>query len=138
MFSCTRDLVSHPAVLTLESGVTMNEILELASTLGKRIADDPRAKQMAEARAAFDNNPEAKQLLADYNQAQQDVHELETQGKPIEPEHKRKLADLHAKVIDSDMVKTLMKAQMDYAALMSAVSQRIDSEALGTTVPSQA
>ena len=111
----------------------MDEILELATTLGKRIAADPRAKRMAEARTAFNRDPEASQLLSDYNQAQQRVHELEIQGKPVEPDDKRKLADLHAKVTDSDTVKELMKAQMDYAALMSSVSQRIDREALGTS-----
>jgi len=115
----------------------MEEILELAAALGKRIAADPRVIRMAEARAAFDKSPEDRQMLSDYEQAQRKIHELDIQGKPIEPQDKRRLADLHAKVVDSEVVKALMKAQMDYAALMSAVSQRIDREALGPANPDQ-
>jgi hypothetical protein len=51
--------------------------------------------------------------------------------KPIAPEDKRRLADLHAKVIGSRVIKDVLKAQADYLELMTAVSQRIEEAALG-------
>ncbi|UCE60123.1 MAG: YlbF family regulator [Phycisphaerales bacterium] len=113
----------------------MDEILELATKLGKRIATDPRAKSMAEARAALDNSIDDKRLLGDYEKVQRRLHELEQDGKPIEPEDKRALADLHAKVVGSELVKALVKAQMGYAELMQAVSQRVEEEATGQRNP---
>ncbi len=109
----------------------MEEILELATRLGKCIAKEPRAKAMAEARAALDNSLEDRQRLKDYEDQQRKLGELEVQGKPIEPEDKRRLADLHAGVIGSQVIKDWLKAQADYVELMSAVSQRVEAETLG-------
>jgi len=110
----------------------MDDILELASRLGKRIAGDPRGRQMAEAQAALENSAEDRQLLKDYEEQQRKVHDLEMARRPIEPDDKRRLADLHAKVAGSPVIKNLLKAQTDYLALMTLVSQRIEHEALGS------
>ena len=111
----------------------MEDILDLASKLGKRIASDPRGKQMAEARAALEGSMEDRQLLDDYEKQQKKMHELEVGGKPLEPEDKRSLADLHTKVVASSVIKDLLKAQADYVTLMTMVSQRIEQEALTPT-----
>ena len=107
----------------------MNEILDLATKLGKLMAAHPHTKSMCEARAALDESIEDRQLVSDYEAARQKLGELEQQQKPIEPEDKRNLADLHAKIAGSEVVKALMKAQVDYTTLMSTVSQRIEQEA---------
>ncbi len=108
----------------------MEEILELAAQLGKRIAADARGKQMAAAQSALEASMADRQLLADYEQQQQRIHSLEVAGKPIEPEDKRKLADLHGKVIASPVIKNLLKAQADYFELMTLVSHQIEEAAL--------
>ena len=107
----------------------MDRILELAGSLGKQIAADPRAQALAEARKALDNDIEQHQLLADYERQQRRIVELEAGGKPIEPEDKYKLADLHGRVIASAPIKNLLKAQADYVELMTLVSQQIEQEA---------
>ena len=109
----------------------MDEILDLARRLGERIAADPRGRQMADARTALDGSLQDRQLLQDYEAQQQKMHELETSGRPIEPEDKRRLADLHGKVIGSRIIKDLLKAQADYLELMTLVSQQIEEAALG-------
>jgi len=115
----------------------MDEILELAAQLGKRIAADPRGKQMAAAQAALDGSLRDRQLLQDYETQQQHIHSLEMSGKPIEPEDKRKLADLHGQVIGSTVIKSLLKAQADYVELMTLVSQRIEDAAFGALQPAE-
>lgn len=109
----------------------MDQILELAARLGEQIAADPRGRQMADARAALDGSLQDRQLLEDYEAQQQKMNELAAAGRPIEPEDKRRLADLHAKVIGSRVIKDVLKAQADYLELMTAVSQRIEEAALG-------
>ena len=111
----------------------MDEILNLATRLGKLIAADPRAQRMAAARDALEKSAADRQLLSDYQEQQQRIGELEASGKPIEPEDKRKLADLHARVAGSEVLKGLLKAQMDYVDLMTGVSRRIEEEAVGFT-----
>jgi cell fate (sporulation/competence/biofilm development) regulator YlbF (YheA/YmcA/DUF963 family) len=78
----------------------------------------------------LDEDLEARQTLADYEATQRKLAELETSGKPLEPEDKRRLADLHAKVIGNDVIKALLKAQADFLQMMTQVSQTIDTEAL--------
>ena len=109
----------------------MDQILELATRLGEKIAADPRGRQMADARTALDGSLQDRQLLEDYEAQQQKMSDLAAAGKPIEPEDKRRLADLHGKVIGSRVIKDLLRAQADYLELMTAVSQRIEEVALG-------
>jgi cell fate (sporulation/competence/biofilm development) regulator YlbF (YheA/YmcA/DUF963 family) len=111
----------------------VDEILDLATRLGQRIAADPRGRQMADARATLDGSLQDRQLLQDYETQQQKVHELEASGRPIEPDDKRRLADLHSRVISSSVIKDVLKAQADYLELMTLVSQNIEEAALGLT-----
>lgn len=109
----------------------MNDILELAADLGKRIAADPRAQRLAQSQQALAKNIEARQLISDYEKQQQKMTELEMAGKPIEPEDKRRLVELHQNVAANQILKELLKAQMDYVELMAMVSEHIERESLG-------
>ena len=73
---------------------------------------------------------EARQMLDDYENQQQKLGELQAANKPIEPADKRRLADLHQKVISNPLLKDLLKAQADYLELMTLVSARIEQESL--------
>jgi cell fate (sporulation/competence/biofilm development) regulator YlbF (YheA/YmcA/DUF963 family) len=106
----------------------MEEILDLAARLGKAIGADPRASRLREARAELEASLEDRQLLADYEKQQQVVRRLELENKPIEPNDKRKLADLHAGVIGSEVLKRLLTAEADYIELSALVHQRIEQE----------
>lgn len=113
----------------------MDEIMDLAKKLGERIGADARAKAMGAARTALEKSMTDRQLLADYENAQMTLHSLESAGKPIEPDQKRKFADLHGKVIASVVIKNLLKAQADYLELMSNVSQQIEDAAMDVIEP---
>lgn len=108
----------------------MDEIQQLAAKLGTQIGNDPKGKAMAEARAQLEKSLVDRQLLADYEAVQQKLHDLQASGKPIEPDDKRRMADLHAKVISSSVIKNLLKAQADYMELMTLVSQTIEDAAM--------
>lgn len=109
----------------------MDEILELATKLGERIAQDPRGAAMAEAKNAIDSSPEDRELLSDYEQQQHKLHTLEMNGQPIEAEDKRRLAEIHEKVVSSENIKLLIKAQANYIELMTQVTRRVEETAMG-------
>lgn len=109
----------------------MNDILELSTRLGKQIAADPRGVRMRTASEALENSLADRQLLSDYEQQQRKMMERESAGNPVEPEDKRRLADLHARVVGSPVLKDLLRAQADYLELMAMVTARIEEEALG-------
>ncbi len=108
----------------------MEQILELATKLGKLMADDPRARHMAAARKALAESPDDRQLLGDFESQQRELGQLESSGRPIEPEQKRRLAELHQKVVGSEVIKGLLKAQADYIELMTTVSRCIEEETM--------
>ena len=109
----------------------MDEILELATKLGKRIAQDPRAVAMAEAQKTLDSSSVDRELLADYEHQQHKLHTLEMNGQPIEPDDKRSLAELHEKVVGSENIKLLIKSQANYVELMMQVTRRVEECAMG-------
>ena len=107
--------------------ITMDEILELARRLGKRIADDPRGKAFREAQAALVDNAEAQKLLTEYNDQAHRIQSLEDQNKPIEPDDKRKLADAQQRVAGNACLANYAKVQADYVELMQRVSTAIEN-----------
>jgi cell fate (sporulation/competence/biofilm development) regulator YlbF (YheA/YmcA/DUF963 family) len=109
----------------------MDSILELASELGKRIAADPRGQAMIDAGKALEASLPDRKLLEDYDALQRKVAQLEADGKPIEPEDKRGLVAMRDKVASSPVLKTLLKAQVEYVSLMNQVSARIEQAARG-------
>jgi cell fate (sporulation/competence/biofilm development) regulator YlbF (YheA/YmcA/DUF963 family) len=109
----------------------MNDILELAARLGKRIAEDERGRRLAESRQALEHSLADRQLLADFEDCQHRILDLQQAGRPIEPADKRKLADLQDRVAGSTVIRNLLKAQADYLELMSHITERIEREALG-------
>lgn len=109
----------------------MDDILELATRLGKRIANDPRGVRLTEARAALDKSAADRQLIGEYESLSARMRECEMQGQPIEPADKRKLADLQSKVAASRVLKDLMKGQADLVELLHTAYERIETEVFG-------
>ncbi|MBI4716893.1 MAG: YlbF family regulator [Planctomycetes bacterium] len=109
----------------------MNEIVELATRLGRRIASDPRGQQFAAARAALEGSPADRQLLGDYEAQQRKIMDLEAGGKPIEVEDKRRLSDLYQRVVGSEVIRNLLKAQTDFLEVLQLVTQIIERESIG-------
>lgn len=109
----------------------MSDILELAARLGKRIAEDERGKRLAEARTALEKSLADRQWLADFEECQHRLLELQQSGRPIEPEDKRRFADLQDRVASSTVIRRLLKAQADYLELMSQITATMEREALG-------
>ncbi len=103
----------------------MDDILEDAKRLGGRLAAHARTKALKEATAAVEGDPAAKTLEEDYARATAELHALEEENRPIEPEMKRKIVDLQSRIRRSDVLQRLLRAHADFAEMMDAVQRTI-------------
>jgi len=103
----------------------VSEILDLAERLGKAIAGSPQVAKLRQAQKALEGEQETAKLLTDYQQQADRIAQLEADKKPIEPEDKRKLQDLHDALVASDVFKKYTMAQVDYVDLMRSVNDKI-------------
>lgn len=103
----------------------MSEIIDLADKLGKAIADSSQVAALRAARKAVEGQPDLTRTMQEYNQQAHKLGELSEQNKPIEVDDKRKLEELHRKLIASDVFKKFQAAQVDYMDLMRQVSMAV-------------
>ena len=101
----------------------MASITEMAEQLGKAIASSPQAANLRAARKELNAQPDVKRLLEDYRKQAEKIGHLEEEQKPVEPEDKRQLEDLHGKLVASDVFKKFTAAQVEYIDLMRKVNQ---------------
>jgi cell fate (sporulation/competence/biofilm development) regulator YlbF (YheA/YmcA/DUF963 family) len=104
----------------------MDEIIEMAAGLGKRLAADPKATAYVQALLAVRDDPEAAQIVHDFQVQAEKVGALETEGKPIEPNDKRRLMELQDRMVGHEKLKALQRAETDYALLMHHVNSAIE------------
>lgn len=101
----------------------MENILQIAETLGKAIAESPQVQTMKQARDALQKEPDIEQTLKAFHEQADKMNRMEQQNQPIEVEEKRKLRDLQTKLAGSATFKTFTEAQMEYVDLMRKVNE---------------
>ena len=104
----------------------MEAILELAHRLGKQIAEHPRGRAFRQAQEDLHQNPEAGDLLREFNEQVTRIQSLEHQNKPVEPDEKHKLVDIQQRVAGNACLANYAKVQADYVELMQQVSAAIE------------
>lgn len=102
------------------------DVLMKAKTLGEALAVHPRVQAMHAAQRKVQDDAAAQKILKDYQQQASVIGRREAEGKPIEPEDKRKLADLQRLMAGNDVLKQMIRAQADYMDLMNQVHETID------------
>ena len=103
----------------------MAEINELAEQLGKAIAQSAQAANLHTARTAVSGQADLTQLLKDYQVQSEKIARLEHEHKPVEVDDKRKLQELHSKLIASEVFKKFTAAQVEYIDLLRRVNETI-------------
>ena len=103
----------------------MEEIIQMAERLGKAIAGSPQAAALREASEALSAEKDAAQMLEEYRQQAQKIAELEADQKPVEPDDKQRLNQLHEKLIATESFKKLTAAQVEYVDVMRKVNDAI-------------
>ncbi|MFW6065337.1 MAG: YlbF family regulator [Planctomycetota bacterium] len=101
------------------------EIVELADRLGRALADSAQAKALSEAQQQLQQDPETSRLVSEYRDQAEKISRLEQEGKPVEPEDKNKLDELHSKLASMQAFKKYTAAQYEYADLMRRVDDAL-------------
>jgi cell fate (sporulation/competence/biofilm development) regulator YlbF (YheA/YmcA/DUF963 family) len=104
----------------------MQQIVKQAEKLGEAIAAHARYKALAVARDALAKDEAAKQLQEDYDAATETLQKKLAAGEPLEPEDKRREAELRGRLAANETLAALVRAQADFHELMVAVNQALE------------
>src|SRR5688572_33079418 len=105
----------------------MDDVIDDARRLAERLVAHPRTKELREASVEVAGDPVAKALEEDYSRLSAEVHHLEEERRPIEPETKRQLIDLQGKIRKSAALQRLFRAHASFAEMMDGVQRTLGS-----------
>ena len=106
----------------------MEDILDLARQLGKKVAASERFQALKAARARLVEDEDARQLQEEYDKAALLLHDKIAKGQPLEPDEKRNELKLREKVAANETLATLIRAQADLHQLMHSVNAEIEEQ----------
>ena len=103
----------------------MEEILAMASRLGKMISQTDRFEALRKAEKDALADKDAQTALKELQEMENRIAEKEKAGQPIEVEEKHRLAELQERVRENDTLWKLAQAQADYMELLNRVNQSV-------------
>jgi len=106
----------------------MERLVEIAQQLGKKIAAHERTTLLKQAQKAVNDDPEAVEIVQNYQNQAQKIHQLEHENKPIEVADKHLLADLETKIGTHPKLTELTKRQVNFVEMMQKVKTAIDNQ----------
>ncbi len=104
----------------------MDDIIAKARELGKLIGANERTRAFITAAKAASEDKAAQEVMHSYQQLAANLERLQMEGKPIEPDMKRKLAEGQLAVASNARLKELSRLQADYLELMNKVNDAIE------------
>ena len=105
----------------------MEQLLNLASRLGKLIAEHERFKKLRAAENAVNADAETRGLVEALEAQRNKIADLEAKLQPVEPEDKHELQRLTDAVHVNPKLQALAEAQADYFELMNKIDREIRS-----------
>jgi len=112
----------------------MEKVTRFAEQLGSAIAGHERCVALKKAVEALHADVEAKRLETEYAAAARALQEKAQNGEPLEPEEKRREADLRNQVASNATIREFLRAQADFQQLMNATNAALES-AIGLDGP---
>lgn len=103
----------------------MQGILRMARELGEAIARDSCYQALRRAEEAVKADARAKALIDEFSRQQEKILSLADEGRPIEADDKRRMADLQQQVASNEALKNLQAAQVDFRYLMDSINRAI-------------
>ncbi len=103
----------------------MQAIIDLATQLGRAIAESPQAVKLREAKEELNRHADLTATLKDYAAQAERIAKLEAENKPLEVEDKHRLDELEGKLLSNDVFKRYTAAQVDYVDLMRHVNAEL-------------
>ena len=106
---------------------TTEQIVKAAEELGKLIAKHPATEKYESTVKKLRDDVEAQRTLNDYYRHLATIAEKENRQEPIEVDDKRKVDELHDKVVSHPVLRNLQMVQMDYLDLIRRVDEAMSA-----------
>lgn len=110
-------------------------LTQLAQRLGREVADSPQARSLREAKEAVRSDADLHQTFQSFNEQTAKIQKAIQANEPIEVSDKKRLEELHGKLIGSQEFKQFTAAQVEYTALMRSVVDAMGQQLAETEKP---
>jgi cell fate (sporulation/competence/biofilm development) regulator YlbF (YheA/YmcA/DUF963 family) len=105
----------------------MEQLIEMARRLGKKIAEHERTALLKKAQQQVNSDKDTAQLVEEYQKQVEKIHTLESQQKPVEVADKHKLTDIEQKISTNPQLTELTRRQADFVEMMRKIKESIDN-----------
>lgn len=105
-------------------------VLDKARELGKELSTSEELLTMRDAEARMLQNPEAQEIIKEFNEKQQFFRALQSQGQPLTDSQKKEAEDLETKMLDNPYIYNFFKSQQTFEKMLEEVNIII-GEAIG-------
>lgn len=106
-------------------------VLDKAKELGMELSSSTELISMREAEAMMLQNPEAQEIINEFNEKQRAFQMIQAQGQPLTEGQKKEAEDLEKKMLDNPYIYNFFKAQQTFEKILEAINNII-GEAIGT------
>jgi cell fate (sporulation/competence/biofilm development) regulator YlbF (YheA/YmcA/DUF963 family) len=106
-------------------------VLEKAKILGEAILASEELIKLRDAEAIMNNDFEARKIIQEFQQAQQEFHQWQMDGNDLTEEHRAKADALEEKMIDNDKIRSYMEAQKEFENLLQQINNIISQSISG-------
>jgi len=103
----------------------VDEVLARADALAEAIRESDRFVAMRRVEGEVSADEEARRLLTDLQAVRESIAKKEAELKPIEPDEKRRLAELEAAWEANETVGRLQEVQAAFLEMMEQVNRKI-------------
>ncbi|MFA4884649.1 MAG: YlbF family regulator [Desulfotomaculaceae bacterium] len=105
-------------------------VLDKAKELGAEISVSKELISLREAEGMMLKDPGAGEVIKEFNEKQQSLQVIQSQGMPLTDGQKKELEELELKMLDNPYVYNFFTAQQEFYKVLEAVNNII-SEAIG-------
>jgi cell fate (sporulation/competence/biofilm development) regulator YlbF (YheA/YmcA/DUF963 family) len=99
------------------------EIFQLAEKIGQLLKDHPTVTKYKQAQEALQKDPDAAQLMGNFNRMLEALGRQEQQGMSISDAQRLQLQTLQDQIVSHIKIKSLNMAEMEFYDLLRKISQ---------------
>lgn len=106
-------------------------VIEKARELGIELSRCKELRGMREAEVMMLQNPEAQEIIKEFNEKQRAFQMIQSQGHELTEGQKKEAEDLERRMLDNPYIYNFFKAQQDFERILEEINNII-GEAIGS------
>ncbi|MHB8986179.1 MAG: YlbF family regulator [Eubacteriales bacterium] len=105
-------------------------VIDKAKQLGEEIANSKELKEMREAELMMTKDPEALNIIQNFNEKQRVFRTIQEQGLELTDSQKKEVEDLESRMIENPFIYNFFKSQQTFEKVLEQINNII-GEAIG-------